>query len=400
MIVSRQPLLCNAKISKIFCSTKPFSQKKRVYLCESCAEGSLQPNFIQKILIMKIGKTDYNPSDVGCNNGNYFGMPFTTDEAQLVLVSVPWGVTASYGEGQSYAPDAIIGASTQLDFYDPVSPNEWQKGIATAPIDYSIQDKDSLLRGHAKKVIKFLEEGGYPFEESMIESRIARVNSGSEWLNEEVYAQTKEWLDKGKLVGLVGGDHSTPLGYIKALGERYEHFGILHIDAHADLRDSYEGFKYSHASIMNNVLKEVSSVKKIVQVAIRDYCDDEVALVESLGGRVVQFDDYLMAAERMEGTTWAEQCKRIIDELPEKVYISFDIDGLTAFHCPGTGTPVTGGMEFNQAVYLLNAVVKSGRTIVGFDLVEVAPNTKDGEWDANVGARILFKMCGLILKSN
>lgn len=366
----------------------------------SCKEGPLRPNFLRKNMIMKIGKIDYNPSDVGCNNGNYFGMPFTPEESQLVLVSVPWGVTASYGEGQSYAPDAIIGASTQLDFYDPVSPNEWQKGIATAPIDYDIQDKDSLLRGHAKKVIKFLEEGGYPFEESMMESRIARVNSGSEWLNEEVCNQTKEWLDKGKLVGLVGGDHSTPLGYIKALGERHEHFGILHIDAHADLRDGYEGFRYSHASIMNNVLKEVPSVEKIVQVGIRDYCDDEVALVQSLGGRVVQFDDYLMAAERMEGTTWAEQCQRIVDNLPEKVYISFDIDGLTAFLCPGTGTPVTGGMEFNQALYLLDSVVRSGRKIIGFDLVEVAPNTKDGEWDANVGARMLFKLCGLILKSN
>lgn len=349
---------------------------------------------------MKIGKIEYNPSDVGCNNGNYFGMPFTPEEAALVLVSVPWGVTASYGEGQSYAPDAIIGASTQLDFYDPVSPNEWHKGIATAPIDYTIQDMDSLLRGQAKKVIKFLEEGGNPFEEAMIDSRIHKVNNASEELNEMVYNETKEWLDKGKLVGLVGGDHSTPFGYIKALGEKYEQLGILHIDAHADLRNAYEGFKYSHASIMFNVANQVKSVDKIVQVGIRDYCDEEVEFVKRSNGKIVLFDDYLMAAERMEGTTWAEQCRRIVSNLPENVYISFDIDGLTAFHCPGTGTPVTGGMDFNQVLYLLNSVVTSGRKIVGFDLVEVAPNTKEGEWDANVGARILFKLCGLILKSN
>lgn len=345
-------------------------------------------------------KKEYNPSDVGCNNGNYFGMPFTTDESDLVLVSVPWGVTASYGSGQSYAPDAIIGASVQLDFYDPVSPEQWKRGIATVPIDYSIQDMDSLLRSDAKKVIKYLEEGGTIFDSSMLSTRRARVNSGSAEMNCKVYEQTSEWLDKGKLVGLVGGDHSTPLGFIKALGERHKSFGILHIDAHADLREAYEGFRYSHASIMYNVLQEVPSVGKIVQVAIRDYCDEEVALARESDGRVVQFDDWVLAAERFEGTTWAQQCQRIVDELPEEVYISFDIDGLSAEQCPGTGTPVTGGLSFHQAVYLLDRVVRSGRKIIGFDLVEVAPQFEEQEWDANVGARLLYKLCGLILKSN
>ena len=345
-------------------------------------------------------KKEYNPSDVGCNNGNYFGMPFTTEESALVLVSVPWGVTASYGGGQSYAPDAIIGASVQLDFYDPVSPDEWKKGIATAPIDYSLQDMDSLLRNDAKKVIKFLEEGGTIFEREMVPMRRSRVNSGSEEMNQKVFEQTTEWLNKGKLVGLVGGDHSTPLGFIKALGKRHEEFGVLHIDAHADLREAYEGFTYSHASIMYNVLNEVESVKKIVQVGVRDYCDDEVALVAGSEGRVVQFDDWRLAAERFEGTSWAEQCRKIVELLPEKVYVSFDIDGLSADLCPGTGTPVAGGLSFHQAVYLLDSVLRSGRRIIGFDLVEVAPRGEDDEWDANVGARMLYKLCGLILKSN
>lgn len=345
-------------------------------------------------------KKEYNPSDVGCNNGNYFGMPFTTEESALVLVSVPWGVTASYGGGQSYAPDAIIGASVQLDFYDPVSPDEWKKGIATAPIDYSLQDMDSLLRNDAKKVIKFLEEGGTIFEREMVPMRRSRVNSGSEEMNQKVFEQTTEWLNKGKLVGLVGGDHSTPLGFIKALGKRHEEFGVLHIDAHADLREAYEGFTYSHASIMYNVLKEVESVKRIVQVGVRDYCDDEVALVAGSEGRVVQFDDWRLAAARFEGTSWAEQCRKIVELLPEKVYVSFDIDGLSADLCPGTGTPVAGGLSFHQAVYLLDSVLRSGRRIIGFDLVEVAPRGEDDEWDANVGARMLYKLCGLILKYN
>lgn len=360
------------------------------------------PDFLRKKEKMnsKDGKIEYNPSDVGCANGNYFGMPFTPEESQLVLVSAPWGATASYGGGQSYAPDAIIKASTQLDFYDPVSPEEWRKGIATAPIDYSIQDDDSLLRGDAKKVIKFLEEGGSIIDQTMLAARRARVNAGSVEVNKRVYEQTSEWLSKGKLVGLVGGDHSTPLGYIKALGERNPEMGILHIDAHADLREAYEGFHYSHASIMYNVLAEVEAVKKIVQVGVRDYCDDEVALVKASEGRVVQFDDYKLASERFEGMPWAEQCRRIVEQLPQSVYVSFDIDGLAADNCPGTGTPVTGGLSFNEAVYLLDSVVRSGRKIIGFDLVEVVPSERDNEWNANVGARMLFKMCGLILKSN
>ncbi len=344
-------------------------------------------------------KTTYNPNDVGVDNGNYFGMPFTTDEAELVLVSVPWDVTASYGGGQSYGPDAIIGASTQLDFYDAVSPDQWKRGIATAPIDYTIQDHSAMLRGDARRVIKYLEEGGTMLDASLLSSRRSRVNSGSEKMNKAVYDQTKEWLDKGKLVGLVGGDHSTPLGFIKALAERHGSMGILHIDAHCDLRHAYEGFTYSHASIMYNVLNEVPQVEKIVQVGIRDYCDDEVELAQGTP-RVDQFADYAIAARAFEGTTWAQQCDEMVECLPQKVHISFDIDGLAAENCPSTGTPVPGGLSFNQAVYLLDKVVKSGRKIVGFDLVEVAPANKDDEWDANVGARMLYKLCGLILKSN
>lgn len=342
---------------------------------------------------------NYNPSDVGTNNGNYFGMPFTTDDAALVLVSVPWDVTASYGGGQSYGPDAIIGASVQLDFYDSVSPDEWRKGIATVPIDYSIQDRSTLLRGEARKVINVLENGGTLLEQNMMATRRNKINQGSADLNRQVHELTREWLAKGKLVGLVGGDHSVPLGYIKALGEKHGPFGVLHIDAHCDLREAYEGFTYSHASIMYNVLKEVPEVEKLVQVGIRDYCDDEVALART-DSRVVQFDDYLLAAARFEGTPWATQCKEIVGHLPEKVYVSFDIDGLSADNCPGTGTPVTGGLSFNQALYLLDQVVRNGRTIIGFDLVEVAPANKQEEWDANVGARMLYKLCGLILKSN
>lgn len=136
-----------------------------------------------------------------------------------------------------------------------------------------------------------------------------------------------------------------------------------------------------------------------MQVGIRDYCDEEVALAES-EERVVQFSDHSLATAKFEGTTWAAQCEKIVSSLPQRVYVSFDIDGLSPDNCPHTGTPVPGGLGFNKAVYLLDSVVRSGRRIVGFDLVEVAPSGEGDEWDANVGARMLFKLCGLILKSN
>lgn len=197
------------------------------------------------------------------------------------------------------------------------------------------------------------------------------------------------WLDRKRIVGLLGGDHSTPLGFIQALAERHESFGILQFDAHCDLREAYEGFTYSHASVMYNALK-LPQVNRLVQVGIRDYCAQEVELIRNSKGRVIAFFDEALCNGRYEGRTWKEQCEEIVNTLPEKVYVSFDIDGLNPSLCPNTGTPVAGGLEFSQAVYLLRTLIKSGKTIIGFDLNEVAPG--EDEWDANVGARLLFKL--------
>jgi agmatinase len=114
--------------------------------------------------------------------------------------------------------------------------------------------------------------------------------------------------------------------------------------------------------------------------------------------KVVPFTDFEIAEEKFQGMTWHEQCEQIIEQLPSNVYISFDIDGLTPDNCPTTGTPVPGGLSYQEAIYLLKLVAESGRKIVGFDLVEVAP-AEEGEWDANVGARLLYKLCNLAYKS-
>lgn len=339
--------------------------------------------------------TTFDPNGVGVDTGNYFGLSFTPEESALVLLSAPWDVTVSYGAGTAFAPDAIIAASTQLDLYDGAAPDAWRKGIATAPIDYDLQELSQRLRSDAERVILHLEVGGSIHDDTVVR-KLRRINEGCYTLNENLYAQATEWLQEGKVVGLVGGDHSTPLGVVRAIAERHPHFGILHIDAHCDLRVAYEGFEFSHASIMHNILRDFEQVERLVQVGVRDFCDAEYARATT-DPRIALFEARSLDAAEFEGICWKEQCRRIIEELPEEVYISFDIDGLSPENCPHTGTPVPGGLSYNRAIYLLEQVAASGKKIIGFDVVEVTPSSEE-RIDEIVGARVLYKLCSLILK--
>jgi agmatinase len=340
---------------------------------------------------------EFDPNGVGQPNGNYFALPYSPDEANVVLLSVPWDVTTSYAPGTADGPQAILDASPQLDLYDPFVKDAWKVGIGTLPIDEDWRDKSAELRDLAEDVIERLENGEVENSPS-ITKNLKTINNASESLNEYVYAEAKNWIEKGKIVGVVGGEHSVPFGLIKALSEKHEGMGILHIDAHCDLRVAYEGFTYSHASIMYNVLDKIPAVDRLVQVVVRDFSEEEIALAMS-HPKIVPFTDYELCEEKFQGMSWHDQCEQIIEQLPKKVYISFDIDGLTPDCCPNTGTPVPGGLSFQEAIYLLKLVAESGRQIVGFDLVEVAPD-EEGEWDANVGARMLYKLCNLAYKSN
>ena len=218
------------------------------------------------------------------------------------------------------------------------------------------------------------------------------VNKECAELNKFVKGKSLHFLSKKKIIGLIGGDHSTPLGLIQACAQKNKDFAVLQIDAHADLRNAYEGFEFSHASIMFNVLK-IKEVKKLVQVGIRDYCEAEANLVKNSKGRVVSFYDRNIKHDQYKGKSWKNICDEIIKELPEKVYLSFDIDGLDPKLCPNTGTPVPGGFEAEQVLFLIQRLVESKRKIIAFDINEVTPG--NDEWDANVGARMLYRIAGL-----
>ncbi len=343
---------------------------------------------------------NFDPNSVGLKTNNIFGLPFTINQSALVLLPVPWEVTVSYRNGTSRGPENIFKESLQIDLYDADVPNAWQQGFYMLPEDINIRKKSNYLRQCAELIISCLADGNDVSCNEQLKGKLKEVNEGTLMMRDWVYEMTNNLLNEGKLVGLVGGDHSTPLGLIKAIGNHHESFGILQIDAHADLREAYEGFKYSHASIMYNVLQEVPQMNQLVQVGIRDYCDDELALINDNSDRIKTFFDSDIKARQYEGDTWKNICQDIVKALPEKVYISFDIDGLDPKLCPDTGTPVPGGFEVEQIFYLFKTLHNSGKKIIGFDLNEVScgEHTTDGI-DAIVGARVLYKMCNYLIAS-
>src|SRR5574343_418618 len=316
----------------------------------------------------------FDPNGVGIANGNLFGFPVTEQEADIVMIPIPWDATASYGKGTSDGPQAILDASTQLDFYHPKLENAYQTKIFLTPISKEWKEINAKLCIEGVEYIDFLENGGKLEENADFQQTVQSIAEAQNALKENLKQRATELMSQGKLVG------------------------ILQIDAHADLRDAYEGFDQSHASIMFNCLKNCSNLIKLVQVGIRDIAQSEVDIIENSNGRVSTYFDWNLKEGQFNGETWASQVDRIIADLPSNVYISFDIDGLSPELCPNTGTPVAGGFKLEEINYLLFRLVESGKKIVGFDLNEVAPG-KDDDWDANVGARALWNLICAVEKN-
>lgn len=340
---------------------------------------------------------NYNPNEVSQRNGNFIGLPFSEESADLILFPIPFDATVSYRSGTHLGPANIREGSLQLDLYDARNSEGYQRGIFMPNEEQKYADLNQELRPKVEEVIDHLE-AGKPLNSS-IQKLIDQVNQGSQQMIDWVAQDTRALLEKGKLVGLLGGDHSTPLGYLKALGEIHQEtgYGILQIDAHMDLRKAYEGFTYSHASIFYNALEEIPAIKKLVQFGIRDYCEEELDYQKSSKGRVKTYFNEACKKTILEGTPFGKIAREVVEHLPEKVYVSFDIDGLEPSLCPNTGTPVPGGLSFDEAVYLIHLLGESGRKIIGFDLSEVGGNE---EWDGNVGSRIAYKLALEILATN
>jgi agmatinase len=323
------------------------------------------------------------------NPTKLFGVACPPEEASMIIIPVPWEVTGSSRSGTSLGPESILKASYELggmirhEIY-----GIQELGVSMLPIPHNWKALSDTLRNHTVGYIHAMESGIAKY--SLKKSMVKKIDHYAYQLKEDVKDKALTYLKEGKLVGVLGGDHSVPLGLIEALAEFYNNFGILQIDAHPSLRKAYRGFNYSHASIMYNVL-QLPHIIRLVQVGLRDCAAQELQMITAEVGRIFPFFDSNLKQQRFQGVTWEQTCATIIDTLPEDIYISFDIDGLDAKLCPSTGTPVPGGLEFDEVCYLFEQIIKTGKKIIGFDLCEVAPG-ENMDWDAQVGSRILYKL--------
>lgn len=341
----------------------------------------------------------FDPNAAAAPDSGLFGLPFEAEESDALVVPVPFDATTSYRKGAALGPDVVARASRQVDLYDLEYGKFYERGIHLLPADARI----AKLNAEATKLAQgVIDVGGAIEGDERLGRALARVNAIGGELNDLVHASVAEILDQDKLPVVLGGDHAVPFGAWRACAEQYAGFGLLHFDAHADLRDAYEGFAWSHASILHNAMEKIDGIERLVQVGIRDLCEAEREYIDCSEGRVRTLYDRRWARARMGGEDLRALARKWIARLPKTVWVTFDVDGLDPALCPGTGTPVPGGLQWSEALMWLELLSKSGRRVLGIDLVEVAPSpTAPGtdSWDANVGARLLYKMIGCALST-
>lgn len=341
-----------------------------------------------------------NLSEVAVKNNQLFGLEHSCDLAKIVALNVPWDVTTSYRPGTVNGPQSILEASYQLDLVSPFVTQAWNLPLWTAPLRQDWAELSQKWRQLSSQYIEFLEEGGDVTQDKNKADHLIQINEACLKLADQVTQEVTNYLNKNQAVLTLGGDHSISYGPIKAHTLKYPNLSILHFDAHADLRQAYEEFTHSHASIMFNAMEDLK-INHLVQVGIRDISPLEMEY-SAHHKKITTHLDWTLKNRLAANESWQSICEEIIKPLSNEVYISFDIDGLDPKLCPNTGTPVPGGLELWQVQFLIEAVLKSGRKIVGADLVEVAPNhlnPKD-QWDGNVGARCTFMLACAIAYSH
>jgi len=276
------------------------------------------------------------------DDGSEPGIAVPLSAARVVILPVPLEQTVSYLPGTAAGPKKILEASTQVELYDPErGAYPYRVGIHTAsPVD---------CRGDPAKVM----------------DRLA--------------AALSPWVEQGKVPVCLGGEHSLSLAPVRVLKERYPDLSVLHLDAHADLRDSYHGTEWSHACVMRRI---ADLGVPAVAAGIRSVCEEEVRFVES---RRLPFFPAWKFGER--GYPW----EKIVRTLSGHVYVTLDLDAFDPSEMPAVGTPEPGGLSWFDAVKLFLLLARSGKTVVGFDLVELCPMPGDAASEY-FAAKLLYKM--------
>ncbi len=247
--------------------------------------------------------------------------PSPPAEALFHVIPVPYEVSVSYGTGTEEGPGAILAASAQLELYDGRRiPAEY--GIYTAP--------PVPCTGTCIEVL------------AQIETAVTRC------------------LALQGIPVVLGGEHTVTNGVVAALRQAYGEFGVIQFDAHADLRDSFEGSRYSHACVMRRIAEQGIP---ILQIGTRSYSLEEQQYREQQ--RIPYFDAEEIWKRGIEGVS-------LPADFPAKIFITFDVDGLDSSIMPATGTPVPGGLNWYQTMWLIEKIMSS-RICIGFDVVEFAP---------------------------
>lgn len=282
-------------------------------------------------------------------NKTYAGIPekFSKIEtAKIVLIPVSYDGTSTWQKGADKGPSAFLEASENMELYDIETNSEvYKKGIYLSD---SISDFDS--------------------PDQMIDT---------------VYKITKKYISKNKFVTIFGGEHSISIATVKAFNDSFDNLSVLHIDAHADLRQVYEGTKYNHACAMY----EASKNTNLVQVGIRSMDVEEK--------NVMNQENVFFAHELASNEYWIDD---VIDKLSKNVFISFDLDAFDPSILPSTGTPEPGGLFWYETLDFLRRVFKE-KNVVGFDIVELCPNEIDKSSDF-LAAKLYYKMLSYKFKSN
>ncbi len=274
------------------------------------------------------------------------------ESSAIAIVSAPYEHTVSYGGGAEKGPKAILDASAYVEFYDDETDRElcFEKGIATMkPLSFG----------------KFVDRAALDLIEDQVEDLIVM----------------------GKFVVTLGGEHTISTAPISAHYRAYPTMSVLHFDAHSDLRHEYQGSPYSHASFMARVA-EFFPTERITQVGIRAQCIEEAKFIKNNGIKTF----YASAIRRgLHGTHWQ---KSVVDTLEKDVYITFDVDHFCPSIMPSTGTPEPDGFLYSETIDVIRAIVASGRRIVGFDVVELAPVRGVTHPDITA-ARLVYKILNL-----
>ncbi|MGB5320287.1 agmatinase [Eudoraea sp.] len=271
----------------------------------------------------------------------YAGIPAEfaqLEKSKITIIPVPYDGTSTWGKGSDKGPQAFLEASENMELYDIETDTEvYKQGIYLAP---EIED----------------------------------LNSPEAMVN-EVHRVTKEFIKRNKFVTLFGGEHSISIGSIRAFNECYENLSVLHIDAHADLRKTYDGTPFNHACAVH----EASQQTNLVQVGIRS--------MDSLEKTYMDPDKTFFAQDLTENEYWIDN---VLDLLTDNVFISFDLDALDPSIMPSTGTPEPGGLLWYETLEFLSEVFKE-KNVVGFDMVELCPNPAEKSSDF-LAAKLFYKM--------